>query len=202
MDLDKKIALLSVAAGTSLLAIAVLYYLTKEPAKIQEDIIEAIKLLGSAKYDSKENKILQKQYFVDLVAIVKFHTQIEFKAEKAELTKKRRELYSEEDENKKEYEDAVREIYEKEEFIFNQLFDEVLQELNIDSKVFFDSQMFYLKSLENDPWAKQNIDVALRDGKPTAETLNGNQKLSMSLQNSIGPEQPQARLETLSKFKS
>ena len=60
MDLDKKIALLSVAAGTSLLAIAVLYYLTKEPAKIQEDIIEAIKLLGSAKYDSKENKILQK----------------------------------------------------------------------------------------------------------------------------------------------
>ena len=41
--------------------------------------------------------------------------------------------------------------------------------------------MFYLKSLENDPWAKQNIDVAIRDGKPTAETLNGNQKLSMSL---------------------
>ena len=57
---------------------------------------------------------------------MKFHTQIEFKAEKAELTKKRRELYSEEDENKKEYEDAVREIYEKEECIFNQLFDEVL----------------------------------------------------------------------------
>ena len=119
MDLDKKIALLSVAAGTSLLAIAALYYLTKEPVKIQEDIIEAIRLLGDAKYDSKENKILQKQYFVDLVAIVKFHTQIEFKAEKAELTKKRRELYSVEDENKKEYEDAVREIYEKEEFIFN-----------------------------------------------------------------------------------
>ena len=42
--------------------------------------------------------------------------------------------------------------------------------------------------MQNDPWAKQNIDFAIRDGKPTAETLNDNKKLSMSLQNSIGPE--------------
>ena len=101
MDLDKnqKIALLSLVAGSSLLAIAALYLMTKEPEKVQEDIIEAVKLLGDAKYASEDKKLLDKQYFVDLVAIVKFHTQIEFKSEKTQLIKRRRELYSEEGEN-------------------------------------------------------------------------------------------------------
>ena len=84
----------------------------------------------------------------------------------------------------------MREIYDKEELVFNQLFDEVLSELSIDSQTFMDSQSYYLKSIDKDAWTRQNIDTALRDGRPTAETLNDNKMLSMSLQNSIGPEQP------------
>ena len=62
MDLDKNqtIALLTVAAGSSLLAIGALYYLSRESEKVQEDIIEAVKLLGEAKFSSEKKDILDK----------------------------------------------------------------------------------------------------------------------------------------------
>ena len=62
MDLDKNqtIALLTVAAGSSLLALAALYFLSKESENVQEDIIEAVKLLGEAKFSSENKEILDK----------------------------------------------------------------------------------------------------------------------------------------------
>ena len=62
MDLDKNktIALLTVAAGSSLLALAALYFLSKESQNVQEDIIEAVKLLGVAKFSPENKEILDK----------------------------------------------------------------------------------------------------------------------------------------------
>ena len=47
---------------------------------------------------------------MDLVALVRFHTGMEFKEEKAELVKERQALYSESGKNREEYENVVRKI--------------------------------------------------------------------------------------------
>ena len=102
MDLsqNQKFALMSILAGTAVLAVAAIYFMSKEPGKGQADIIDDVKILGEVRYTSKERKLLEKQYFVDLVALVRFHTAIEFKEEKAELVKQRQALYTENDKNR------------------------------------------------------------------------------------------------------
>ena len=70
------------------------------------------------------------------------HTSIEFKAEKAELLDKRQTLFkaeADQAEASAEYREYVREIYIKEETIFNALIDEALDELDIDHDVFLES---------------------------------------------------------------
>ena len=88
------------------------------------DIIDDIKLLGDVRYsevkskgDNTQLRLLNREYFIDLVALLTFHSRAEFHQEKTELLKKRRQLFEEGDEGK--YEDIVREIYIKQETIFN-----------------------------------------------------------------------------------
>ena len=52
------------------------------------DIIDDVTLLGDVKYAQTNGdapKMLQKKYFIDLVALVTFHVKQEFRAEKTEL---------------------------------------------------------------------------------------------------------------------
>ena len=109
------------------------------------------------------------------------HTAIEFKAEKAELIEKRISVFSAETEPSDEYKEYVREIYIKEEPIFNALLDEALDELEIDHDVFLESQKHYVDE------GSELLSSAIRDGKLTQETLNANAELKLSLQHSIGP---------------
>ena len=51
------------------------------------------------------------------------------------------------------------------------IFDEVLDEFVIDRDVFAESQKYYLNKTGEDCWAERSLKSALRDGKPTVETL-------------------------------
>ena len=123
------------------------------------------------------------------------HTAIEFKAEKAELIEKRISVFSAETEPSDEYKGYVREIYIKEETIFNALLDEALDELQINHDVFLESQKHYVDE------GSELLSSAIRDGKLTQGTLNANAELKLSLQHSIGPIQPQASVEEKQSYK-
>ena len=92
---------------------------------------------ASSNSTSQSAQILDKDYFIDLVALITFHTRTEFREEKIELLRQRRELYDSGDDAK--YEDLVREIYIKQETIFNQLCEEALEHLDIDKDIFLAS---------------------------------------------------------------
>ena len=64
-----------------------IYFLSKESEQKPNDIIDDIKLLGDVKYSDESKKLLEKQYFIDLIALVRVHTGLEFKADKAEMIK-------------------------------------------------------------------------------------------------------------------
>ena len=74
-------------AGSATLLVVALYFMSKEPAQTPADIIDVVKMLGEVRYAGKDKKLLEKQYFVDLVALVRIHTGLEFKEEKAKLVK-------------------------------------------------------------------------------------------------------------------
>ena len=141
MDSSNKIHMICLAAGSAALAGIGLYLFSRQQ-KQYGDIIDDIKHLGAAKYTDDDKKLITEQFFTDLVAVVRMHTSIEFKAEKAELLDKRQTLFKAEadkDEASDEYIEYVREIYIKEETIFNALIDEALDELDIDHDVFLES---------------------------------------------------------------
>ena len=94
---------------------------TKAQKDISEDhlsdIIDDVKHLGIVKYEGADKRLIQKKYFIDLVALIRFHVRSEFHEQKVELLKKRRALFEAGDEQG--YEDVVREIYLKQETLFN-----------------------------------------------------------------------------------
>ena len=64
-----------------------------------------------------KKQILPKKYFIDLVALITFHVRNEFREERSEMLRQRRAHY--ESGNDQAYEDVVREIYLKQETLFN-----------------------------------------------------------------------------------
>ena len=80
------------------------------------DVIDDARLLGQVRYTESQDsgsKLLQKKYFIDLVALITFHVRSEFKVERARLLQIRRELYEATEMDEQAYEDCVREIYLK-----------------------------------------------------------------------------------------
>lgn len=156
-------------------------------------MIDDARLLGGVKYAQKNSgvngqttsaRLLQRKYFIDLVALITFHVRVEFKAEKAKLLEKRRRLYNDavsiEDDTK--YEDVVREIYLKQETLFNQLCEEVLEEFSIPREVFIESQSVYAR----DPATREEMTRALQTGRLSQETLQERPDLAKSMQATIG----------------
>ena len=104
-------------------------------------MIDDINLLGPVRLiDAKDGtKLLEKKYFVELIALITFHVRQEFREEKAELVQQRRDLFD--DQSKQQaYEDIVREIYLKQETLFNHLCEEVFAEIQLSKEVFLESQ--------------------------------------------------------------
>ena len=89
---SKKIHIVYLLASSAALAGMALYYFSKQQKQLG-DIIDDVKYLGEVKYTDKDKKLIEERYFTDLVALVRMHTAIEFKAEKAELIEKRQALY-------------------------------------------------------------------------------------------------------------
>lgn len=58
------------------------------------DVIDDVRLLGTVRYSNDDGrKLLEKKYFIDLVALVTFHVRSEFREERGELLKQRRDLF-------------------------------------------------------------------------------------------------------------
>ena len=58
------------------------------------DVIEDVQLLGAVRFATvKGRRLLEKDYFVDLVALITFHVRNEFREERATLLDQRRQLY-------------------------------------------------------------------------------------------------------------
>ena len=144
------VAIASASAALILLGSAFLLYRSRKQVqqrdpKVIQDVLDDVQLLGEPCFSDKltssdskdQDKLLDKKYFIDLVALITFHSRAEFKEEKKALLQKRRELYDTGDDSK--YEDVVREIYIKQEIIFNQLCDEVLDAIEISKDVFLAS---------------------------------------------------------------
>ena len=62
MDLsqNQKYAIISILAGSAVIAVAAIYFMSKEPEKGQNDIIDDAKMLGEVKYASNDKKLLEK----------------------------------------------------------------------------------------------------------------------------------------------
>ena len=108
------------------------------------DVIDHAQELGEVRYDDSPSqqsdggrKLLEKKYFTDLVALITFHVRQEFREERTTLLAKRREAYKAE--NWTVYEDIVREIYLKQETLFNSMCEEVFEHLSISKEAFLDS---------------------------------------------------------------
>ena len=113
----------------------------------------------------------------------------EFRSERALLLKKRRELYEAGDDDQA-YQDVVREIYLKQETLFNQMCEEVLDEFSIAKDIFLESQSAYTR----DPSTKEELIRAIQTGQLSRETLTENPDLAKSMQATIGAVHPKASL--------
>jgi len=71
------------------------------------------------------------------VALVTFHVRSEFHEEKAKLLSQRRQAYKNAD--WRAYEDIVRDIYLKQEMLFNEMCEEIFDALDISKDVFIES---------------------------------------------------------------
>ena len=76
------------------------------------DVIDDVSLLGDIRYtitkDEDKRKLLDKKYFIDLVALITFHARKEFRDEKKTLLDQRRALYDQI--NEQAYEEVMCEI--------------------------------------------------------------------------------------------
>ena len=111
------------------------------------------------------------------MALITFHVRSEFKDERARLLKKRRELF-EAGSDEQAYEDVVREIYLKQETLFNQMCEEVLDDLSIPKDTFLESQAAYTR----DPATRDELSKAIQTGQLSRETLNERPDLAKSMQ--------------------
>ena len=114
-----------VSAALLLAGSAVFLYCSRSAANASKeknahlaDVVDHAHQLGEVRYTDKTRKLIEKKYFVDLVGLITFHVRQEFREERAELLKRRRELFKAAD-REQEYEDVVREIYVKSEALFN-----------------------------------------------------------------------------------
>ena len=156
---------------------------TLDKAETLAEVIDDARLLGEVRYTT-DHKALEKKYFLDLVALVTFHVCKVFSEEKVALLKQRKSRLAAGDWQA--YEDIVREIYLKQETSFNQLCDEVLEELKISKQVFLDSQTMYT----GDAALREDIMNAVFTGKLFRETLSSKPALAKSLQLFISALQP------------
>ena len=72
----------------------------------------------------------------------------------------------------------VREIYLKQETLFNQMCEEVLDDLSIPKDTFLESQAAYTR----DPATRDELSKAIQTGQLSRETLNERPDLAKSMQ--------------------
>ena len=166
------------------------------------DVIDDINLLGEVKYTQEKDgsKLLEKKYFVELIALITFHVRQEFREEKSELVGQRRAIFDDQ-QKAQAYEDLVREIYLKQETLFNQMCEEVFSEISLSKEVFLESQQKYMA----DAATREDISRAVQTGHLPAESLKEKPDLAKSMQlqiSAIAPVEPLQRGDTMSALKA
>ena len=144
-----------------------------EKPDLMADIVDHANELGEVRYrddktsqlSTSSRKLLERKYFTDLVALVTYHVKAEFRTEKVKLLSKRREAYNAGEWQV--YEDIVREIYIKQETLFNQMCEEAFDALEISKDVFLDSQAKYMA----DEKTRAELNDALLTGQVSLHTL-------------------------------
>ena len=62
-------------------------------SKAKSDLIDDLKLLGELKHSKNDENLIDEDYFVDLVALLTFHTKKECQKERSSLLKQRRHVF-------------------------------------------------------------------------------------------------------------